>query len=317
MKKMALAVILSLFILLSTGGACLAEFDTQQAGFAIQFCDEIYPYTVMGVFVLPGQVIELRETEGNAIICESLTGKARFKEVDEHVWTFKSPKTKGLFPLRIIRPETGMQMTLNLFVMVPFSSVKNEYLNGYRIGTYPDADTKKMPICDRPAGFVEVTADNCDTLVSPHFRLGQFLCKQDGEFPKYMVLRGLLLLKLEAILEEINNQGVAASSFHIMSGYRTPYYNAAIGNVKYSRHVWGEAADIFIDEDTDNIMDDLNGDRDINGMDARVLYDIVDDLYDKSWYAQFIGGLGNYRQTSYHGPFVHVDVRGFRARWAN
>jgi hypothetical protein len=25
--------------------------------------------------------------------------------------------------------------------------------------------------------------------------------------------------------------------------------------------------------------------------------------------------LARYRKTPAHGPFVHVDVRGFRARW--
>jgi uncharacterized protein YcbK (DUF882 family) len=28
-----------------------------------------------------------------------------------------------------------------------------------------------------------------------------------------------------------------------------------------------------------------------------------------------IGGLGIYGSTSAHGPFIHVDVRGTRARW--
>ena len=101
-----------------------------------------------------------------------------------------------------------------------------------------------------------------------------------------------------------------------MSGYRTPFYNRAIGNVKYSRHLWGGAADIFIDEDPkDGTMDDLNRDGIINYKDAAVLYDIVDDLYGKPFYRIFMGGLGRYKKTANHGPFVHVDVRGFRARW--
>jgi hypothetical protein len=34
----------------------------------------------------------------------------------------------------------------------------------------------------------------------------------------------------------------------IMSGYRTPFYNRAIGNVPNSRHVFGGAADFYIDD---------------------------------------------------------------------
>ncbi|MBU1650670.1 hypothetical protein KKA00_00500, partial [bacterium] len=97
-----------------------------------------------------------------------------------------------------------------------------------------------------------------------------------------------------------------------------PYYNKAIGNVKYSRHVWGGAADIFIDENpVDGMMDDINGDGSHTYKDAEILYNIIDDLYGKAWYKPFQGGLGWYRKTNSHGPFVHVDVRGFRARWGD
>jgi len=35
----------------------------------------------------------------------------------------------------------------------------------------------------------------------------------------------------------------------------------------------------------------------------------------ETWYQPFIGGLGIYGPKPHRGPFVHVDVRGFRARW--
>jgi hypothetical protein len=86
--------------------------------------------------------------------------------------------------------------------------------------------------------------------------------------------------------------------------------------VKYSRHVWGGAADVFVDENPrDGMMDDLNADGAHDYRDAAVLYELVDGLYDKPFYAPFVGGLGRYKKTAAHGPFVHVDVRGFRARW--
>jgi hypothetical protein len=63
------------------------------------------------------------------------------------------------------------------------------------------------------------------------------------------------------------------------------------------------------------MMDDLDKNGVIDYRDAKVLYDIVDDMYGKPWYERFIGGLGRYEKTANHGPFVHIDVRGFRARW--
>jgi hypothetical protein len=62
-------------------------------------------------------------------------------------------------------------------------------------------------------------------------------------------------------------------------------------------------------------MDDLNKDGRINYLDANVMYDIIEEMYQQPWYAPYIGGLGWYRKTSNHGPFVHVDVRQTRARW--
>ena len=60
------------------------------------------------------------------------------------------------------------------------------------------------------------------TLVAPHFTLGQFVSKQPGGYPKYLVLRERLLLKLEMLLEEASRLGIPAHTFRILSGYRTP-----------------------------------------------------------------------------------------------
>ena len=207
-------------------------------------------------------------------------------------------------------------MTLNLFTMVPASKIKKGYLNGYRIGEYPSKPYKNLPQYRPPKGFIELPDSTYDIAVSPHFTLRQFICKQTGGYPQYLIVRTELLLKLELVLQQVNRKGYRCSTFHVMSGFRTPYYNKAIGNVKYSRHQWGGAADIFIDENPrDGQLDDLTGDNKIDWRDAAVIYDIIDNLHDKKWYRPYVGGLGRYRRTKNHGPFVHIDVRGFRARW--
>jgi len=100
-----------------------------------------------------------------------------------------------------------------------------------------------------------------------------------------------------------------------MSAYRTPFYNRAIGDVEYSMHQWGSAADIYVDPKDMNRMEDLNRDGRIDVSDSKYLYDEIE-----SWLAdkdaqRFQGGMGFYPATSAHPPFVHVDVRGTRARW--
>lgn len=207
-------------------------------------------------------------------------------------------------------------MRLHVFVLRPASEVRDEHLWGYRIGTYPSRPSRGLAAYRPPPGFIEVTSENRATPVSPHFTLEQFLCRQAGGYPKYLVLRERLLLKLEYLLELVNAKGFAADTFAVLSGFRTPFYNRAIGNVTYSRHQWGGAADIFIDEDPrDGRMDDLNRDGQIGQADAHLLYDLIDSASGAASFQRFTGGLGSYGHTASHGPFVHVDVRGHRFRW--
>ncbi|HDQ45194.1 MAG TPA: hypothetical protein ENN17_06845 [bacterium] len=294
-------------------------FSTGKSGFTVRVKGEIVPYRIFALFVLPGEtlIFEALAPPGRGrLILETAAGKA--VSTAAGTWRWRAPEESGLVPVRIFHPQTADSMRLNIFVMVPFGRLEGEYLNGYRIGSYPAEPFKPLPVYQRPDGFVEVTGENRETRVSPHFTLEQFLCKQEGGDPRYIVLRERLLLKLELILEKVNENGYRCDTFHIMSGYRTPYYNRLIGNGRYSSHIYGGAADIFIDENPkDGLMDDLNGDGRSDHQDAAILYDIIDGMYGKPWYRRFIGGLAKYERTEFRGPFVHVDVRGVRARWGH
>ena len=293
-------------------------FVADRLSFSVRVKDEVSSHRVLGVFVAPGEELEIEVLDGSQspigyrleVTAGSVDGGTTGR------WTWHTPAAKGLHPLRIVRAGSREVMILNVFVTVPYQKLEGEQLSGYRIGSYPQMPFRGLSIYLPPPGFVEVTSENRTVPVSPHFTLGQFVCKQAGGYPKYVVLRERLLLKLELLLERMNEQGYAAETFHVMSGYRTPSYNKGIGNVKYSRHIYGDAADIFIDErPRDGMMDDLNGDGSIDAADADILRDTVEEMVPKPWYEPFIGGLGRYQKKSHRGPFVHVDTRGFRARW--
>jgi hypothetical protein len=295
------------------------QFASQKAGFSIRVNGIENPYEIMSVFALPNEILKI---ELDAI--QAADEYRLFAPQDNIVaaasrhWDWRVPAKPGRYVLKIAKGNQQPSMSLNIFVMVPFGQIKEEYLNGFQIGKYPQIALKGLEIYKPPRGFVEVTPQNEGTLISPHFKLEQFLCKQNSGYPKYLVLREKLLLKLELILEKVNENGYPCNTFHVMSGYRTPYYNKAIGNVKYSRHIYGGAADIFVDENPkDELMDDLNKDGKTDYRDAAVLYRIIDELYGKKFYHPFLGGLARYKRTGNHGPFVHVDVRGRRARWGD
>src|SRR5207302_5288317 len=116
-----------------------------------------------------------------------------------NTWIWEAPGEKGRYPLDVRFPGAGKVVDFNAFVMVPATDVKGGVLNGYQIGAYPAKPLNGNPSYIAPKGFIEVTKDDEDTKVSPHFRLKQFLAKQKSEYPKYEVLDERLIYLLEAI----------------------------------------------------------------------------------------------------------------------
>jgi hypothetical protein len=312
--RRAVAIALACVVLVAGGDATADKFDTETVPFAVTFNGETSPYRETSVFLMPGASTTLDVSNGVAGKY-SLSMKEAGSAVQQapRRWRYTAPTRPGLYALKLDGPGNNDSVDIHVFVLVPASQVKNGWLNGYQIGSYPPASARYTP----PKGFVEVTKDNEDTKVSPHFRLNQFICKQDtvAAFPKYVVLEQRLLLKLETILERVNRMGFSTDTLHVMSAYRTPYYNHAIGDVMYSQHQWGSAADVYIDPHDKDRMEDLNRDGRIDIADSKFLYDRIEEWFEPKDLQKFEGGLGFYPATAAHPPFVHVDVRGTKARW--
>ena len=282
------------------------------AGFAVQVGDLAIPYDTFAVTALPGDTLRLEALFVADAEAEASDGT--LAEVGPRAWHWTAPTTPGLSRLEVTSAENET-VALNAFTLVPFDH-ESEAIGDYVIGDYEDEPLGGSPAYEEPPGFVRVTPELADVDVAPHFELGQFLAKQESGWPKYLVLSPALLLKLERILFAVNEAGVEAHTLSVLSGYRTPAYNAAIGNdTNYSRHVYGDAADVFVDADGDGVMDDVTGDGEVTEADAEWLAAVVEDLTDQPWYAPFVGGLGIYGPAPHRGPFVHVDTRGEPVRW--
>jgi hypothetical protein len=293
------------------------KFDTETASFAVTFHDETTAYRDAAVIVLPGASVTFRTAGGPPGDYTAVTADGTLVQQGLQQWKWTAPDRPGTYLVRFDGPGKKDRIAVHGFVMVPATEVKGGLLNGYRIGQYPAAPLNGNPIYSPPAGFIEVTKENQDTRISPHFTLKQFLCKEDTtkSFPKYVLFKERLPLKLEAVLERVNAMGFEVDTLHVMSGFRTPYYNRAIGDVKYSMHQWGSAADIFIDPLKKDRMADLNHDGQVDIQDSKLLFDEIERLLASKDLARFQGGMGFYPGTSAHPPFVHVDVRGTAARW--
>jgi len=295
-----------------------ARFDPGRTAFRVKAAGVELDYRVFALSVVPGTQVRIE-----ASVPVQIEGPASLRRVGASAYSWKTPSQPGTHALwiRASVPNSAdpasSEMRLTMFVNRASTEQKQSMLRGYRIGRYADPPFRNLVAYRPPRGFIEVDAALVDVPVSPHFRLGQFLCKQEAGWPKYLVLRPELLLKLEHILERINERGIRTDRLHVMSGFRTPWYNREIGNqTTSSRHLYGGAADIFIDESPrDGRMDDLNGDGRVDKADADFLYDLLEELSQEPRWQEFVGGLAAYAATPAHGPFVHVDARGYRARW--
>jgi uncharacterized protein YcbK (DUF882 family) len=225
-----------------------------------------------------------------------------------------APETPGVWRLEL--EGEGATPPLTVITKVPFSEKNRGMLNGYHIGTYPTEGGNRSDGYAPPRGFIEVTPENQDLQVSEHFQLRHFLTKdQFAVWPKYLALSLDLIDKLELVMQELQRMGIRAERMHVMSGFRTPQYNGPGegGRAALSRHMWGDAADVWIDSDGSGHMDDLNGDGRVDHRDAEVILLAVERVERK--HPELVGGVGVYTWNGERGPFIHIDVRGVASRW--
>ncbi len=248
------------------------------------------------------------------------------------------PRDPGFYPLKIISRKLSNQdsgssdfsqgserekagPTLLVIVLHPFSRIKNGFLDQYPMGFYSapeDAPEKIIPKAARscyqpPKGFIEVTDSNRELLVSQHYRLQDFICHQSSPFPQFIALSPALLLKLEWItlyLKQFAQNPEARLT--ILSGFRPPRYNQSVSGALWSRHIYGDAADIIVDlSPKDSRMDDLNLDGRLDRDDVMILFKFIEEI---EMISGSPGGLGIFDRGKL-GPSIHIDSRGFKARW--
>ncbi len=221
----------------------------------------------------------------------------------------------GVHPLGLDTEDGGSLVVVSMERSTPGMSATP---TGYRTGRWPSRGLPpgRDSVYAPPSGFILVTIENQDTPVSKQFRLRDFLTHdQQDVWPKALVLRTALVDKLELISEGLERRGLP-SALHVESGFRTPQYNAiGVGDpgATHSRHMYGDAADVYVDADRDGRMDDLDGDGRTTVADAKVLLAVAETV--EISHPELVGGLSAYSTSAAHGAYVHVDARGVRARW--
>jgi len=121
--------------------------------------------------------------------------------------------------------------------------------------------------------------------VTAHFRWEEFACRDGTPVPEeYQSRVETLAVQLEILRAHFN------APIRIISAYRSPDYNEAIGSKPSSQHVRGRAVDIAV-----------------SGVSSEMVYAKACSLQDEGNF--IMGGCGLYPS------FVHIDTRGTKARW--
>lgn len=246
-------------------------------------------------------------------------------------------KTGGLFS-RNKRDEISFSVSAQQHILIPstYEETYEDADKSFEIGRYAvpvSVTAEKYPMMypekyQCPKAFYKVTKETAGVKVSPRFTIGDFDLYYDYldyQYPQYVALDKLIIIKLEKLLDLMNLDGVEVPTFALISGFRPPSYNR--GSIKqgadlkmpFSRHQYGDAVDLLVDiNPEDGIMDDLNRDGRIDIHDAAVIQKYVNRM-DRVFIEEnspLLGGAGIYArhdifERPVQSPYIHIDTRGY------
>lgn len=128
--------------------------------------------------------------------------------------------------------------------------------------------------------------------ITPNFAAEEFFCHSGEEVPSHLMpnLERLVLGVLQPLRDRLGR-------LVVISGYRTPAYNRAVGGAPLSAHVTAEGADV----------------RPARWEDIDILHAVALEMHQRGELPA-LGGLGEYP-----GRWCHLDVRkakdGHLRRW--
>ena len=116
---------------------------------------------------------------------------------------------------------------------------------------------------------------------------------------QYWLVDGKMLHMVLDLILELEKQGYNKYGFMVRCGHRHPRRNMASKGASQSQHQFGKAADLEIR--------DINNDGKKDDKDKQIVLEILEKIVDDD------GGLGLYPGTM----SVHLDSRGYKARWTS
>ncbi|MEM1030933.1 MAG: D-Ala-D-Ala carboxypeptidase family metallohydrolase [Myxococcota bacterium] len=98
--------------------------------------------------------------------------------------------------------------------------------------SYP---SNASPNYQPPTRFIDLTAHSSSIKLAPNFTLGELMQEWKGD---YAIYEPHVVAKLQALRDQ------SGGTLSVNSGFRSPGYNTGVGGATYSRHMYGDAADM-------------------------------------------------------------------------
>jgi Peptidase M15 len=177
-----------------------------------------------------------------------------------------------------------------------------------------------------PRFWLKISPTNQNLNLAPHVKVGQMVGfvteKKSGKAKRrhtnWFPPNHNFVYKLELLNRAMHKVSkIPFKNLSLNSGFRTPLYNRQIGGSSFSRHVYGDAADVIQDANNDDKCDDINGDGKINELDGLVLANQLRKIGGLE--AGNHGGIGVYGFIGEKscGSYCHFDARGYLTRWGS
>ena len=199
-------------------------------------------------------------------------------------------------------------------------SVENEELGLYRRPEDSPTEKVKGNVASYvpPRLFLRITPETEDLAVWPGVRLRDLVVPTENTGERHTSLVPVnypMWRAIGTIRRALEEQGIPADAMKLLSVFRTPPYNRAVGSGVYGRHVYGDAFDFYVDTTGDGMMDNLTGSGKAGDRaDALWLVGLVEELQGAGRLPP--GGVGAYTFSGgARRASVHVDLRGHRATW--
>lgn len=194
-----------------------------------------------------------------------------------------------------------LDSVLATFPKIPFAKLDTAYLR------YAGIEGKWKQQLSRKTWYI-VEGDEGLRFVVGHLRVQHFLPRDDyysrwvsdPQAPgrQFLCLDKRVLHKLLDLMHAMEREGLDPSQLAVNHGFRHPTFNTAIGGATRSRHQWGEAIDLLVG--------DVNHDGELDQADKKPLLALLEEEIIADG-----GGVGRYP----HSQVIHMDVRGYKARW--